>query len=244
MPPCRTTLEIRGASMPDSRATMVSASSDEARCCTSKSAGTYSASITGVIGSTLSSRTAPLHVCDSVAAVAMAGFARSVSARSIGTRMDLNIGRPPLQDQRSTISRVPGAMQRSSRCFAEPGPYQAPAFVTAPALQRTASRRATRCAASGARGRSARLQQFRADEQLDPAAPERDVVPVVDVEVDYGKARGRQIVGERAARLRLAAAGERERQFVQAGIVPDQQQPLRILSRRGVDDPQQIRRVG
>jgi hypothetical protein len=29
-------------------------------------------------------------------------------------------------------------MQRSSRCFAEPGPYQAPASVTAPALQRTA----------------------------------------------------------------------------------------------------------
>ena len=30
-------------------------------------------------------------------------------------------------------------MQRSSRCFAEPGPYQSPAFETAPALQRTAS---------------------------------------------------------------------------------------------------------
>jgi hypothetical protein len=33
-------------------------------------------------------------------------------------------------------------MQRvalAERCFAEPGPYQAPAFVTAPALQRTAS---------------------------------------------------------------------------------------------------------
>ena len=38
--------------------------------------------------------------------------------------------------------RVPGAMQRSSRCFAEPGPYRTPAFVTAPALQRTAPRRA------------------------------------------------------------------------------------------------------
>src|SRR4051794_28710817 len=35
--------------------------------------------------------------------------------------------------------RVPGAMQRSSRCFAEPGPYQTPALVTAPAQQRTAS---------------------------------------------------------------------------------------------------------
>jgi hypothetical protein len=36
------------------------------------------------------------------------------------------------------MSRVPGAMQRSSRCFAEPGPYRTPACVTAPALQRTA----------------------------------------------------------------------------------------------------------
>jgi hypothetical protein len=48
-------------------------------------------------------------------------------------------------------ARVPGAVRHSSCRSAEPGPYQAPAFVTAPALQRTASRRATRCAASGAR---------------------------------------------------------------------------------------------
>src|SRR5665213_1870433 len=91
MPPCRTTPEMCWASMPDSRATMASASSDVWRCWASKSAGTYSASITGVIGSTLSRRTVPLQVCDSVAAVAIAGLASSVSARSIGTRMDLNI---------------------------------------------------------------------------------------------------------------------------------------------------------
>src|SRR5258707_12555990 len=91
MPPCRTTLEIRCGSMPDSRATMASASSEVWRCWASKSAGTYSASITGVIGNTLRRRTAPLQVCDSVAAVAIAGFARSVSARSIGTRIELNI---------------------------------------------------------------------------------------------------------------------------------------------------------
>src|SRR3954453_17600119 len=35
-------------------------------------------------------------------------------------------------------ARVPDALQRSSRCCAEPGPYQTPACVTAPALQRTA----------------------------------------------------------------------------------------------------------
>src|SRR3954467_13776705 len=91
MPPWRTTLEMREGSMPDSRATMARASSEVWRCCSSKSAGTYSASITGVIGSTLSRRTTPLPVCDSVAAVAIAGLARSVSARSMGTRMDLNI---------------------------------------------------------------------------------------------------------------------------------------------------------
>src|SRR6516162_6157019 len=82
---------MREASMPDSCATIASASSEVWRCWASKSAGTYSASITGVIGSTLSRRTVPLQVCDSVAAVAIAGFARSVSARSIGTRIDLNI---------------------------------------------------------------------------------------------------------------------------------------------------------
>ena len=46
-------------------------------------------------------------------------------------------------------ARVPDAVRRSSRRSAEPGPYRAPTFVTAPALQRTA---ATRCAASGAPG--------------------------------------------------------------------------------------------
>src|SRR5271163_4678001 len=91
MPPCRTAVEMRSGAIPDSRATIASASSDVWRCCASKSAGTYSASITGVIGSTLRSRTDPFQVCDSVAAVAIAGFARSVSARSIGTRIELNI---------------------------------------------------------------------------------------------------------------------------------------------------------
>src|ERR1700722_19840721 len=91
MPPWRTTLEMRAASMPDSRATIASASSEVCRCWVSKSAGTYSASITGVIGNTFSRRTEPFQVLDSVAAVAIAGFARSVSARSSGTRMELNI---------------------------------------------------------------------------------------------------------------------------------------------------------
>jgi len=43
---------------------------------------------------------------------------------------------------------VPAAVQREAlaeRCTAEPGPFQAPAFVTIPGLQRTAAR----CAAPG-----------------------------------------------------------------------------------------------
>src|SRR6266436_5662043 len=106
MPPCRTAVEMREASMPDSRATMASASSEVWRCWVSKSAGTYSASITGVIGSTFKRRTAPLQVCDSVAAVAIAGFARSVSERSIGTRMDLYICASPDYTQASTNAKA------------------------------------------------------------------------------------------------------------------------------------------
>jgi hypothetical protein len=51
----------------------------------------------------------------------------------------------------------------------EAGPYQAPAFCTAPALQRTASRRATRCAASGARESVGWAKQ--ADAKRPPACP-------------------------------------------------------------------------
>src|SRR4051794_1426410 len=40
--------------------------------------------------------------------------------------------------RRKLPNRVPDAVQRSSRC-SEPGPYHAPTFVTAPALQRTAT---------------------------------------------------------------------------------------------------------
>src|SRR5580704_6894245 len=66
---------------------MAIASSAEARCCASKSGGTYSASITGVVGKTLTRRSEPLDSFAIIRAVAMAGLASSTSARSIGTRM-------------------------------------------------------------------------------------------------------------------------------------------------------------
>src|SRR4051794_1476013 len=112
---------MRPAGMPDSRATIDSASSAASRCCAPESAGPYSAGITGVLGIPLSKCTGPLPVfprvaaggrggvpqygsvplqgCARVAAVARAGLARSVSARSIGTRIELNIEGPPLCPQ-------------------------------------------------------------------------------------------------------------------------------------------------
>src|SRR5882672_2752148 len=191
MPPWRTTLEMREASMPDSRATMASASSEVRRCWRSKSAGTYSASITGVIGNTLRRRTVPLQVCDSVAAVAIAGFARSVSARSSGTRMDLNIC--------ASVSEANVAQNQ----------------VLKPSLGDAAQVLGL-------------LQQLWADEQCQPSAAERHVVPVVARKVEHGKPRCRQIVGERLASGGVAAAGQRQRQFMHSGIVRDQHQGLRI----------------
>jgi hypothetical protein len=48
-------------------------------------------------------------------------------------------------------SRVPDAVQRSSRCSAEPGPKATRNAKWTPDQQRTTPRRAARCAASGAR---------------------------------------------------------------------------------------------
>src|ERR1700733_4656476 len=114
MPPWRTTLEMRAASIPDSRATIASASSEVCRCWVSKSGGTYSASITGVIGNTFRRRTEPLQVLDSVAAVAIAGFARSVSARSSGTRIELNICASLFQHQPNIYWRLDDAVDASA----------------------------------------------------------------------------------------------------------------------------------
>src|SRR5258707_15200105 len=74
---------------------IVSASSADWRCWASKSDGTYFASIAGVIGNTFMSRTAPPDALASDTAVSIADLARSVSARSTGTRIFLNIV-PPL----------------------------------------------------------------------------------------------------------------------------------------------------
>src|SRR4051812_4221538 len=178
---------MRDAAIPDSRATIESASSEVARCWASKSAGTYSASITGVIGSTLSSRTVPFQVCDSVAAVAIAGFARSVSARSSGTRMDLNIcASCPVELNMTAQTCPPASIVRHLP------------------------------------------QQFRAGEAHQYAAAKCHLVPVLDCKVEDRKTRRRQIVLEGFFRGGVTAAGQRQSQFMHAGIVADHHQSLRI----------------
>src|SRR5581483_1311496 len=87
MPPCRTTDETRPFSSGISRATMPIASAADLRCWLSKSGGTYSASMTGVIGSTLIRRTVLLFTFAIITAVSSAGLASLGSAKSIGSRM-------------------------------------------------------------------------------------------------------------------------------------------------------------
>src|SRR5262249_2330292 len=97
MPPWRTVEDTRAEGKPVSLTTMASASSAAFLCCTSKSGGTYSASITGVSGSTLTKRIMPSDGPAIINAVATAGLARSGSARPIGTRILLYMA-PSLSD--------------------------------------------------------------------------------------------------------------------------------------------------
>src|SRR6516165_10343918 len=91
MPPWRTDVDTRSGGSPISLAMMPSASSAAFLCCTSKSGGTYSASMTGVSGKTLIRRMLPFDCAAIISAAAIAGLASVVSARSIGIRMFLYI---------------------------------------------------------------------------------------------------------------------------------------------------------
>src|SRR3982074_3467163 len=95
MPPWRTVELTRAGSSPHSLQLIAMSSPADLRCCMSKSGGTYSASITGVMGRTLSRRTLPPEAPTSETAVSIAGLASSTSARSIGTRICLNMWRSP-----------------------------------------------------------------------------------------------------------------------------------------------------
>src|ERR1700745_3746664 len=104
MPPWRTVDDSRPEGKPVSFTTMAGASSAALRCCTSKSGGTYSASITGVSGSTLTKRIVPSDAAAIINAVATAGLGRAGTVR--GPAADVvGHGDPD--------GRAPGAVGRS-----------------------------------------------------------------------------------------------------------------------------------
>src|SRR4051794_10334709 len=115
MPPWRTTVETFAGSSPLSFAIVASASSAEPRCCTSKSGGTYSSSITGVIGMTLIRRTAPPEAFASSTAVASAGLTNSGSARSTGTRIFWNMAALPKRAQDQSAYILPQCAAKRAR---------------------------------------------------------------------------------------------------------------------------------
>src|SRR5258708_2561946 len=102
---------------------IVSASSADWRCWASKSDGTYFASMTGVIGNTFMSRTAPPDALASDTAVSIADLARSVSARSTGTRIFLNIVVPSIRRgrdrARGDVAVKPAGTSRDATPFVD-----------------------------------------------------------------------------------------------------------------------------
>src|SRR5262249_4427243 len=94
IPPCRTIVETRLDSRVHPSLIDRSPSSAVLRCCVSKSGGTYSASITGVIGSTLTSLMLPPDARAIAQARSSAGLAKAGSATSTGTRIFLYTTRP------------------------------------------------------------------------------------------------------------------------------------------------------
>src|ERR1051326_5443353 len=102
----------------------------------------------------------------------------------------------------------------AKRCSAEPGSYQAPALVTAPALQRTAPRRAAHCAASGER----------APLEAAKLIPQRAAVLA-----GFGAAGQRALVPVDPDRLRAA-----ERRHDARGLVADLAQALDDLLRHAI----------
>src|SRR3974377_1745555 len=86
MPPWRTDVDTRSGGRPISLAMMLSASSAAFLCCTSKSGGTYSASMTGVSGNTLTRRMLPFDCAAIINPAAIAGLASGATAGSDGNK--------------------------------------------------------------------------------------------------------------------------------------------------------------
>src|SRR6516225_974620 len=201
MPPWRTTVDMRSASMPVSPATIASASSADLRCCASKSGGTYSASITGVSGITLIRRTMPPDCRAISTALAIAGLARSASVKSTGTRICLYIA-VALADcwRRRARLRRRGALPLHHATFARrrEAPSKGSASLSFCVLDET-----------------------RRDESNELSAAQRKLAPVFPGKVDHHETGRGQPVIELA---RLARGKQKPCGVVEAGIVADHQE--------------------
>src|SRR5215831_11851939 len=234
MPPWRTVDDTRAEGKPVSLTTMASASSAAFLCCTSKSGGTYSASITGVSGSTLTKRIMPPDGPAIINAVATAGLARSGSARSIGTRIFLYMARPSLTWFSYILPRL-----RADREWGAP-PMPPPAArqmgwwrgVNGPPPPRR-----FRLARMEARPRALSdpiglCQRAGADEALEPPAVGMHLAPILAGEIDHSKPRRRQPLVEPLAGFDVARGDQPPRRVMQPRIVSDHQQ--RSHRRRGL----------
>src|SRR6266446_1451198 len=223
MPPWRTVDDTRAEGKPVSLTTMESASSAAFLCCTSKSGGTYSASITGVSGSTLTRRIMPSDGPAIINAVATAGLARSGSARSIGTRIFLYMAPshsltwfsdilPRLPADREWGRAADAAVRGGAGGLAGARQWAAPAPL---------------CDGQAPRARSDPIdlcQRARAHETLEPSAVGMQLAPILAGKIDHREAGRRQPFIEPLARLDVARGDQPPRRVMQPRIVSDHQQ--------------------
>src|SRR5437762_3993945 len=207
MPPWRTIDDTRDGPSSVSLQMMASASSADLRCCASKSGGTYSASITGVSGSTLTSRTVAFDGPAIITAVVTAGLARSGSVRSIGTRMCLYMA--PSSPSRTPTMRPYCHVRGDSVTILFVAFLGQAALAPAPIFATSVGRRP---------------QRARGHESLEPAAVGMELAPILAGEIDHGEARGRETLAQAFARLDIAGGDQDARDLVQARIVPDHHQ--------------------
>src|SRR5215469_1164666 len=231
MPPWRTVDDTRAEGKPVSLTTMASASSAAFLCCTSKSGGTYSASITGVSGSTLTKRIMPPDGPAIINAVATAGLARSGSARSIGTRIFLYMAPSHSLTWFSDIlPRLPADRESGA-------PPMPPSAVAQAPWPRGANGPPPALAPTGQAPRALSdpiglCQRAGAHEALEPSAVGMQLAPILAGKIDHREAGRRQPLIESLAGLDVARGDQPPRRVMQPRIVSDHQQ--RAHRRRGL----------
>ena len=243
MPPWRTVDDTRADGRPVSLTTMASASSAALRCCTSKSGGTYSASITGVSGSTLTNRIVPSDGRRHHQGGGDRGLGQ-VRIREVDRNQDLLVhgtvpsdlvSEPYCHACGQTVSAeapvVPAAMTQTDLASSHiganwAGPFARRVSFLAPLGRAPRWHRQTRSAAASERGLTKRSSRPPWGCSLRQ---------VLAGKIDHREAGGRQSFIEPLARLDVARGDQQPRQLVQPRIVADHEQ--RAHRRRGLLAP-------